>query len=152
MKLSWPIKGASRASLNKADKKGERDGDYGSPGSRGKHAGIDIKAPTGTAVLAAGKGVVVKIEPNPSASFGNQLVIEHEVNKLYTAYCHLQESSSLVAPGDNVSEGQHIANVGRTGNTPTKGDSHLHFEVRLHSKLPRAAGGTVDNPFNYLPA
>lgn len=154
MQVSWPIFGASRSSLNKADKPGEGDGHFGTKRKRGKngHSGIDIQAPVGTEVLAAADGLVVKIVPNPSNSYGYQVLIEHEKDKFYTVYQHLQARSTVVAPGDQVTSGQKVAAVGRTGNTPVTGDAHLHFEVRLNSGLPRSAGGTVVDPLLYLPA
>lgn len=154
MTLIWPILGASRSTLNQADKPGEGDGHFGTSRVRGRsgHSGIDIQAPVGTDVLAAGDGTIVAITPNPSESYGHQLVVEHEKDKLYTAYAHLQPASAAVTNGATVTAGQKIASVGRSGNTPRTGDAHLHFEVRLNSKLPRAAGGTVANPLDYLPA
>lgn len=152
MTLSWPIAGASRSTLNVKDKPGEGDGHFGTPRSRGKHSGIDIQAESGTEVLAAGDGVIVAVQPNPSTTYGTQVAIEHEKDKLYTVYCHLQAASPVFATGATVTTGQVIALVGRTGNTPRQGDSHLHFEVRLNSALPRTAGGMVADPLDYLPA
>jgi len=55
-------------------------------------------------------------------------------------------------PGDAVSAGQKIGTVGRTGNTPKLGDTHLHFEVRIGSPAPVKAGGKVVDPLSKLPA
>jgi murein DD-endopeptidase MepM/ murein hydrolase activator NlpD len=149
-RLQWPIAGATRASLNSADKPGEGRGEFGTPRSRGSHGGIDIQAAAGTTVVAAGAGTVVPISPNPSSTLGEQIVIRHTGN-IYTHYAHLAIGSSLVRSGDTVTAGQAIAQVGRSGNTPRQGDTHLHFEVRLNSPRPRSAGGTVVDPLDYLP-
>ena len=150
--LSWPIAGASRSSLNVRDKPREGDGHFGTPRSRGTHTGIDIEALVTTPVLAAGDGVMVAVLPNPSTTYGTQVAIEHEKDRLYTVYCHLEALPPLVPIGSPVTVGQQIGTVGRTGNTPRTGDAHLHFEVRLGSVLPRTAGGMVADPLNYLPA
>lgn len=50
-----------------------------------------------------------------------------------------------------VNGGVQIGTVGRSGNTPALGDSHLHHERRIDSSSPRAAGGTVVDPLPYLP-
>lgn len=146
----WPVAGASTGSLNRADKPGEGNPSYGSNRTRGKHRGIDIKAPEGTIVRSAGAGVVVRIVPNPSGTFGDQIVVYHG-NGVFTQYAHLKHRSARVRPGNRVTAGQAIAQVGRTGNTPRLGDSHLHFEVRIGSSAPASAGGHTRDPLEYLP-
>jgi murein DD-endopeptidase MepM/ murein hydrolase activator NlpD len=148
----WPIAGAGVATLNRADKPREGDPRYDSPRSagRGRHRGIDIKAPEGTVVRSASRGTVVHVTPNPSGTFGYQVVVFHG-GGVYTQYAHLQRGSVIVRPGERIASGQVIARVGRTGNTPRLGDSHLHFEVRLGSSAPAVAGGRTGNPLDYLP-
>src|SRR4029079_13177427 len=51
-----------------------------------RHAGIDIRATTGTPVLAAADGVVIRTGPQTYA--GRLVVIAHD-NTLATAYYHL---------------------------------------------------------------
>jgi RHS repeat-associated protein len=148
---AWPVPGYYK--LNEADKPGEGRGEFGTPRntSRGPstHPGIDIQAPVGTPVVAAGDGKVVNQKPNPSATYGNQVVIDHGAG-VYSQSAHL--NSRLVKPGDMVKAGQEIGTVGTTGNTPKSGDSHLHFEVRMGSPGPRSAGGTVVDPQKVLPS
>ncbi|WP_434213418.1 peptidoglycan DD-metalloendopeptidase family protein [[Pseudomonas] boreopolis] len=147
---SWPVPGYTK--LNEADKPREGRGEFGSPRNtargRSTHTGIDIEAPTGARVVAAADGAVVDIKPNPSTTYGNQVVIDHG-DGVFTQSAHLD--TVLVKPGVLVNGGQDIGTVGRTGNTPALGDSHLHFETRLNSSAPRAAGGTVFDPMQYLP-
>ncbi len=147
---NWPVQGAY--TLNEADKPREGRGEFGSPRntSRGAstHTGIDIQAPVGRPVLAAGDGTVVDIQPNPSETYGNQVVIDHG-DGVFTQSAHLDTVD--VAPGDSVIGGQIVGTVGTSGNTPASGDSHLHFEVRTGSESPRSAGGTVVDPLSELP-
>ena len=62
---------------------------------------------------------------------GNLVVIEHP-NKEYSAYAHLKTGSVLVKPGDNVKQGQKIAQVGDTGDYYRP---HLHFQISNHTDL-----------------
>ncbi|MFI3261590.1 MAG: M23 family metallopeptidase [Rikenellaceae bacterium] len=87
------------------------------------HSGVDIKAPKNTKVLAAFDGVV-RMSRNYSA-YGNLVVVRH-YNGLETVYAH--NNKNLVKVGDEVSKGEVIAKVGRTGRATTE---HIHFEVRI---------------------
>ncbi len=145
----WPVPGHS--DLNEPDpSRGQGGGTFGAPRGHGggTHTGIDIAAPVGTPVVAADDGVIVAIRPNPSTTYGNQVVIRH-ANGVYTVYAHLGTVEEM--PGNRVIAGQEIGTVGRTGNVPPAADSHLHFEVRLDSPQPRLTGGHVVDPLIYLP-
>jgi murein DD-endopeptidase MepM/ murein hydrolase activator NlpD len=143
----WPV---SNPQLNVADKAHEGDGHYDTKrGKSGRHGGIDLVGKLGDPIFAASGGKVVNIQPNPSTTYGYQIVIDHG-NGVYTQYAHLQKGSLAVKPGDTVTAGQTIAGMGRTGNTPPNGDTHLHFEVRLSSPKPRSQGGKTVDPLKYL--
>jgi hypothetical protein len=86
-----------------------------------RHAGIDIRATTGTPVLAAADGVVLRTGSQVFA--GRLIVIEHDVD-LTTAYYHL--SAVEVVGGQVVRRGEVIGRVGATGNATAP---HLHFGV-----------------------
>jgi murein DD-endopeptidase MepM/ murein hydrolase activator NlpD len=102
------------------------------------HTGIDIPAPEGTNVMAAGSGTVVwagiglfsgsKLDLNDP--YGLAVAIRHDFGwhdkALYTVYAHLQEVDVLV--GQWLNTGDVLGNVGSTGMTT---GPHLHFEVRL---------------------
>jgi len=60
-----------------------------------------------------------------NAIAGNYIVIDHE-NGEFSIYCHLQEGSLRVKPGDKVRKGMVVAKVGITGNS---GAPHLHFQL-----------------------
>jgi murein DD-endopeptidase MepM/ murein hydrolase activator NlpD len=109
-----------------------------------KHSGQDFAVPTGTEVLAAHGGTVVKAGPNGAGdgpAYGNAVVISHG-NGTYSQYAHLSRIDVKV--GQIVKTGQHIARSGSTGNST---GPHLHFEVR---KSPNY-GSAVD-PVAFLRA
>ncbi len=85
--------------------------------------GINIAAPKGTPVVAAEHGTVV-YAGNELRGFGNMLLVRHADGWL-TAYAHLDQM--MVARGARVTRGQHIGNVGMTGNVTSP---QLHFEIR----------------------
>lgn len=99
-----------------------------------EHHGIDIAAPHGTAVHAAGSGVVAFAEMD--SVFGLLVVINHG-GGWQTVYGH--NSRLVVGIGDSVRVGQEIAQVGSTGESSAP---HLHFEVRR--------GGRPVDPRRYL--
>lgn len=87
------------------------------------HAGIDIGAPQGTAILAAADGKVTAARA--SSGYGNIVVIYHG-DGISTKYAHMPYNSITVTPGQQVKAGQQIASVGMEG---TATAPHLHFEV-----------------------
>ena len=78
---------------------------------RQPHYGIDLAAPRGATVRAAGDGVVVMAERDLYYS-GGTLIIAHGQG-LTSTYLHL--SSMSVARGDRVRKGDPVATVGSTG-------------------------------------
>jgi murein DD-endopeptidase MepM/ murein hydrolase activator NlpD len=56
---------------------------------------------------------------------GNYIVIEHSGGE-FSSYLHLKEGSVRVKEGDEVKEGDHIAEVGNTGDSY---GAHLHFQI-----------------------
>lgn len=106
---------------------------FGSRGG-GRHTGVDLRNPKGTAIKAADDGVVTFAAY--SGSYGNIVRLSHG-NGLETWYAHCDTMS--VSVGQTVSKGQTIATVGITGRAT---GYHLHFEVRKN--------GVPQNPMNYL--
>lgn len=88
------------------------------------HAGIDIPAPTGTPVAAAGSGRVV-FAGLSAGGWGRMVLVAHG-NGLRTRYAHL--SRIAVRVGDQVATGSTVGRVGATGEAT---GPHLHFEVLL---------------------
>lgn len=60
-----------------------------------------------------------------SFAMGNHIIIKHDNNE-YSHYLHLKSGSLKVKPGDVIIRGQHIADLGHSGNST---EPHLHFHV-----------------------
>jgi murein DD-endopeptidase MepM/ murein hydrolase activator NlpD len=102
------------------------------------HTGVDLPAPRGTNVMAAGPGTVVwagrgLYTGNPASltdPYGLAVSIRHDFGykgqPLYTIYAHMDEVEVVV--GQWLNTGDILGKVGSTGNTT---GPHLHFEVRL---------------------
>jgi murein DD-endopeptidase MepM/ murein hydrolase activator NlpD len=86
-----------------------------------QHAGIDIRATSGTPVLAAADGRVLRTGTQVFA--GRLIVLAHDLD-LVTVYYHL--SAIEVTPGQAVRRGEVIGRVGMSGNATAP---HLHFGV-----------------------
>ncbi len=126
--FAWPCPGYKRIS----DEYGSRM--HPILGVEKFHNGLDMAAPSGTAILAAYDGDVVAAAY--SGSMGNYIMIDHG-SGLYTIYMHC--SALYVSKGQSVFKGQNIAAVGSTGRST---GPHLHFGVRLN--------GNYTSPWNYL--
>ncbi|OPZ88138.1 MAG: Murein hydrolase activator EnvC precursor [bacterium ADurb.Bin429] len=94
------------------------------------HTGVDIGAPSGTPIHAAGAGEV--IYAGWRGGYGNTVMIDHGRGRV-TLYAHM--SSIGVRVGRVVSRGQTIGRVGSTGLST---GPHLHYELRIN--------GTPVNP------
>jgi len=102
------------------------------------HTGIDLPAPRGAEVLAAGPGTVVWAgiglysgsQYNPKDPYGLAVAIRHDFGyknqPLFTVYAHMEELDVIL--GQWVNTGDVVGNVGSTGMTT---GPHLHFEVRF---------------------
>lgn len=101
------------------------------------HRGIDIPSATGTDIYAAQSGKVIVATSH--YSYGNYIVIDHG-GGISTLYAHC--SKLLVKVGDKVVQGDHIAEMGSTGDST---GPHVHFEVRVDGKVqdPIANGWVV---------
>lgn len=94
---------------------------------------LDFKMKSGTSILAARAGVVVRVEENYKkggvskrySGKANLVVIRHsDGSNAY--YGHLLYNGALVNVGDSVKQGQVIAKSGSTGFSAFP---HLHFTV-----------------------
>lgn len=98
------------------------------------HAGIDLRASTGTPIKAAKAGKV--IFAGVQNGYGNTIVIDHG-GGVSTLYAH--QTSFAVGNGATVTQGQVIGYSGMTGNVT---GPHLHWEVRVN--------GSPSDPMGYL--
>jgi murein DD-endopeptidase MepM/ murein hydrolase activator NlpD len=122
----WPAKGPETSGF------GLRRVLNGEP--RSPHSGIDIGAPTGTAVDAPADARVADI--GNYYYCGKTLTLDMGQG-LFSVYCHL--SKIKVNVGQKVKQGQLVGRIGATGRTT---GPNLHWTVRLE--------GTVVDPHVFL--
>lgn len=99
------------------------------------HAGLDIAAPTGTSVIAAGTGTVTFA--GTQSGYGQVVMLDHG-NGYQTRYAHLSHIETTL--GAEVMRGDTIGQVGSTGRST---GAHLHYEVRFNER--------PINPRRFLP-
>ena len=126
-RLRHPVVGARR-SAGFGDRRLYRYDDGAT--DRSIHNGVDLAAPEGTVVVAAGAGTVVMARFRIVT--GLTVVIEH-LPGVYSLYYHLSRLN--VAVGERVEPGMALGAVGSTGLAT---GPHLHWEVR--------AGGVAVDP------
>lgn len=90
------------------------------------HTGIDLAAPKGTVIKSAISGKVTQV--SNQGDYGNHLRIS--TDKLTILYAHC--SKIYVSEGDEIIQGQDVAEVGSTGNST---GPHLHFEIRYEDRF-----------------
>jgi murein DD-endopeptidase MepM/ murein hydrolase activator NlpD len=101
------------------------------------HNGIDMAAPTGTAIYATRAGVVT-VASYEEGGAGYYVKLNHGDGYI-SIYMHM--THYIVKPGDFVQAGQKIGYVGSTGGST---GPHLHFGI--------AKNGTYVTPSKYIDA
>ena len=101
------------------------------------HRGIDVAGPVGTPIVAAADGEVITAGWN-SGGYGNWVRIRHPDGSI-TLYAHNHRNH--VRRGQQVRQGQHIADMGSTGFST---GPHVHFEIHRN--------GRPTDPMAFLPA
>ncbi len=91
-----------------------------------KHEGTDYSASSGTPVMAAGDGTVLRV--GRAGDYGNLVEIRHR-NGISTRYGHLRAVARGLSTGRRVNQGQLIGYVGSTG---LASGAHLHYEFRVN--------------------
>jgi murein DD-endopeptidase MepM/ murein hydrolase activator NlpD len=123
--FTWPVQGRISGRFGNARVYN------GQPGSG--HSGMDIAAPTGTAVKAPAAGVVTFASPDLYLT-GGTVLVDHG-HGVSSNFLHLSRVD--VAVGERVAQGQVIGAVGATGRAT---GPHLHwgmswFDVRVDPLL-----------------
>lgn len=99
---------------------------FGAPRGRDRtHAGVDIFAPRGTAVLSATRGIVVSVREGGLG--GRQVWVMGPGGERHY-YAHLDDWQEGLETGDLIGPGDPLGTVGTTGNargTPP----HLHYGI-----------------------
>lgn len=91
---------------------------------RYRHNGLDLRAQTGTPILASNRGRVVITKALYIS--GNTVAIDHGLG-LYTMYSHLSEIN--VEEGDMIEKGELIGLAGATGRVT---GPHLHWMAKIN--------------------
>jgi peptidoglycan LD-endopeptidase LytH len=138
--LVVPVAGIPRGALR------DSWGDPREGGARA-HRGLDIMAPGGTRVLAAGPGMVEKLFE--SRLGGTTLYIRSPDRRWIHYYAHLSAYAPGMAEGRRVRAGEWIANVGDTGDAGP-GNHHLHFAMQRMRPGERWWQGEDVNPYPLL--
>lgn len=117
-RLLIPVEGVDRARL--------RDNFSEMRGGVRRHEALDIMAPRGTPVLAAGDGTIAKLSRHP---LGGITIYENDPEGRYAYYyAHLDHYAAGLHAGQAVRRGEVIGYVGSTGNAPAWAP-HLHFTI-----------------------
>ncbi|MCL2802338.1 MAG: peptidoglycan DD-metalloendopeptidase family protein [Micrococcales bacterium] len=109
-----------------------------------QHEGVDLLGGgRGDPIYAAHDGVVEEVRCDSGGNW--TLIIDHG-DGITTRYLHWDGMNNvLVAKGDTVVAGQHVANIGNSGNST---GPHLHFEVRVNGTAVEPLGFLTDHGVN----
>jgi peptidoglycan LD-endopeptidase LytH len=136
--LIVPVVGVTKRNL--ADTYDERRGSH-------LHEALDIPAPRGTPVVAAGDGRVVKLFRSVA---GGLTVYQFDPSERFAYYyAHLDHYAQGLSEGTMLTRGDTIGAVGTTGDAPP-GSPHLHFAVFRLGPEKRWWKGSPINPFPLL--
>jgi murein DD-endopeptidase MepM/ murein hydrolase activator NlpD len=93
------------------------------------HTGVDWGSSTGTAIFAAGNGIIDKV--GWEGGYGKYIRIRH-ANGYETAYGHMSAFARGMEQGKKVRQGQVIGYVGSTGLST---GAHLHYEILINGRF-----------------
>lgn len=116
-------------------------------GQERHHEALDIMAPSGTPVRAAGDGRVVKLFNSKPGGITLYQFDPAEKHAYY--YAHLQRYADGVKEGMQVKRGDVIGYVGTSGNADPNAP-HLHFAVVALTPEKQWWKGTPVNPYPML--
>jgi len=138
LRLIVPVEGARRADL--------RDTFHERRGAR-PHEALDIPAPRGTRVIAAGDGRVVKLFRSVP---GGLTVYQFDPQERFAYYyAHLDRYAEGLREGAMLKRGDVVGFVGSTGNASPEAP-HLHFAIFALGPERRWWQGTPLDPLPLL--
>jgi murein DD-endopeptidase MepM/ murein hydrolase activator NlpD len=138
-RLLIPVQGVDRAAL--------RDNFNETRGGVRRHEALDIMAPRGTPVLAAGDGTIAKLARHPLG--GITIYEDDPAGKYSYYYAHLDHYAAGLHVGQAIHRGEVIGYVGSTGNAPAWAP-HLHFTILDLSQPGHWWGRPAVNPYPFL--
>jgi murein DD-endopeptidase MepM/ murein hydrolase activator NlpD len=112
------------------------------------HDAIDIMAPHGTPVVAAGPGTVEKLFYSKGGG-GITAYIRSPDKRWMYYYAHLEEYAPGLQEGQQIQRGTRIGTVGSTGNANPQGP-HLHFAINRMETGDDWHDGSPTNPYPLL--
>jgi len=137
-RLTIPVEGVARASL--------RDS-FNECRGRHRHEGLDIAAPLGTPVIAAGDGQVVKLFDSVP---GGLTIYQFDPAQTFAYYyAHLDAYAPGLREGAKLARGDLLGYVGATGNA-AGGEPHLHFAIFRLGPDRQWWQGEAVNPYPFL--
>jgi murein DD-endopeptidase MepM/ murein hydrolase activator NlpD len=137
-RLLIPVAGLTHADLH--DTFDERRG-------ASRHEAIDIAAPRGTPVVAAGDGRIAKLFKSVP---GGLTIYQFDPDESFAYYyAHLDRYAEGLAEGMTLKRGEPLGYVGSTGNA-SPAAPHLHFAIFRLGPGRRWWEGTPINPYPFL--
>ena len=112
------------------------------------HDAIDIVAPHGTPVVAAGPGIVEKLFYSKGGG-GITANIRSPDKRWMYYYAHLDEYAPGLQEGQQIQRGHRIGTGGSTGNANPQGP-HLHFAINRMEPGDDWHDGSPTNPYPLL--
>ncbi len=112
---------------------------------RPDHYGVDFAQSGMVSIVAAAEGTVSR--SYISTSYGEVIFLVHHIEGQIweTVYAHMRSGSRKVKQGDYVKQGEHVGDMGNTGQSTGQ---HLHFE--LHKGRWDLNKTNAVNPLAYL--
>ena len=116
-------------------------------GGKRVHEAIDIMAPAGTSVIAAGPGTIEKLFVSDDG--GNTIYIRSSDRRTIHYYAHLDQYTDGLKEGQRVHHGQRLGSVGASGNAFVDAP-HLHFAIVRTTRSKWYEPSSPINPYPLL--